>query len=84
MTVKVWVKKDHATNIGASIYVEDALYNINGVVAAETTKASDTSWEELTLTFTPTEAGVVPIFAKTWYIAGNSNSYIGSVTITQA
>lgn len=84
VTVKVWVKKDHATNIGASIYVEDALYNINGVVAAETTKASDTSWEELTLTFTPTEAGVVPIFAKTWYIAGNSNSYIGSVTITQA
>ena len=84
VTVKVWVKKDHATNIGTSIYVEDAIYNITGVTAAETTKASDTSWEELTLTFTPTEAGVVPIFAKTWYVAGNSNSYIGSVTITQA
>ena len=84
VTVKVWAKKDHATNIGASIYVEDALYNIAGVAASETTKANDTSWEELTLTFTPTEAGVVPIFAKTYYIAGNSNSYIGSVTITQA
>jgi hypothetical protein len=84
VTVKAWVKKDHATNIGAAIYVEDAAYNIAGVTAAETTKASDTSWEELTLTFTPTEAGVVPIFTKTWYIAGNSNSYIGSVTITQA
>ena len=84
VTVKVWVKKDHATNIGAAIYVEDALYNIAGVVASEVTKANDTSWEELTLTFTPTEAGVVPIFAKTYYIAGNSNSYIGSVTITQA
>ena len=84
VTIKAWVKKDHATNIAASIYVEDALYNITGVVAAETTKASDTSWEELTLTFTPTEAGVVPIFAKTWYVAGSSNSYVGSVTITQA
>ena len=84
VTVKVWVKKDHATNIAAAIYVEDALYNIAGVVASEVTKANDTSWEELTLTFTPTEAGVVPIFAKTYYIAGNSNSYIGSVTITQA
>jgi len=84
VTVKAWVKKDHATNIGAAIYVEDALYNITGVVATETTKANDTNWEELTLTFTPTEAGIVPIFAKTWYIAGNSNSYIGSVTITQA
>ena len=84
VTVKVWAKKDHATNIGTSIYVEDALYNIAGLTASETTKANDTSWEELTLTFTPTEAGVVPIFAKTYYIAGNSNSYIGSVTITQA
>jgi len=84
VTVKAWVKKDHASNIAASIYVEDALYNITGVVAAETTKASDTSWEELTLTFTPTEAGVVPIFAKTWYVAGSSNSYVGSITITQA
>ena len=84
VTVKAWVKKDHATNIGAAIYVEDEIYNIDGVVAATATKADDTSWEELTLTFTPTEAGVVPIFAKTWYIAGNSNSYIGSVTITQA
>jgi hypothetical protein len=84
VTVKAWVKKDHATNIGAAIYIEDALYNIAGVVATQTTKADDTNWEELTLTFTPTEAGVVPIFAKTWYIAGNSNSYVGSVTITQA
>ena len=84
VTVKAWVKKDHATNIGAAIYIEDALYNIAGVVATQTTKADDTDWEELTLTFTPTEAGIVPIFAKTWYIAGNSNSYVGSVTITQA
>ena len=84
VTVKAWVKKDHATNIGAAIYIEDEIYNIDGVTASTTTKADDTNWEELTLTFTPTEAGVVPIFAKTWYIAGNSNSYFGSVTITQA
>jgi hypothetical protein len=80
----VWVKKDHATNVGASILVEDEIFNIGGVAAVETTKASDTSWEELTITFTPTEAGVVPIYAQAWYVAGNSNAYIGSITVTQA
>jgi len=84
VTVKVWVKKDHATNIEASIYVEDAVYNIDGVSASEVVKADDTNWEELTLTFTPSEAGIVPIYAKTYYVAGNSNSYIGSITVTQA
>ena len=84
VTVKVWVKKDHATNIGAAIYVEDAAYNLNGVVASTATKANDTDWEELTLTFTPTEAGIVPIFASAYYVAGNSDAYFGPITVTQA
>jgi hypothetical protein len=84
VTVKVWMKKDHATHIGAAIYVEDALFNIEGVVATETTKANNTNWEELALSFTPSEAGIVPIFGKTWNSSGNSSSYIGSITVTQA
>ena len=84
VTVNVWVKKDHATNIGASIYVEDEAYNIDGVAAMTDTKANDTSWEELTLTFTPTEAGIVPIYASAWYVAGNSDAYFGPLTVTQA
>jgi hypothetical protein len=84
VTVKVWVKKDHATNIGAAIYVEDAAYNLNGVVASTATKANDTDWEELTLTFTPTEAGIVPIFASAYYVAGNSDAYFGPITVTQS
>lgn len=84
VTFKAWVKKDHATNIGASLFVEDALYNIDGVVATETTKASDTAWEELTITFTPTEAGIVPVYGKVWYVAGTSNAYFGSIDPTQA
>ena len=84
VTVNIWVKKDHATNIAASIYVEDAAYNINGVAAMTDTKADDTSWEELTLTFTPTEAGIVPIYASAWYVAGNSDAYFGPITVTQA
>jgi hypothetical protein len=84
VTVKVWVKKDHATNIAASIYVEDALYSLPGITLTTATKASDTNWEQLTITFTPTSAGVVRIFGSAWYVAGNSNAYFGSVEITQA
>ena len=84
VTVTVSVKKDHATNIGAAIYVEDAIFNLNGVVASTATKANDTDWEELTLTFTPTEAGIVPIFASAYYVAGNSDAYFGPITVTQA
>jgi len=84
VTVKVWVKKDHATNIAASIYVEDALYSLPGITLTTTTKASDTNWEQLTLTFTPTSAGPVRVFGSAWYVAGNSNVYFGSVENTQA
>ena len=84
VTVSVWVKKDHATNVAAKLYVLGELYTIGGVAAADATKASDTSWEELTITFTPTEAGVVPIYVDAWYVAGASNVYVGTITITQA
>ena len=84
VTVKAWVKKDHATNVAAQLYVLGELYTIGGVAADDATKASDTSWEELTITFTPTEAGVVPIYVDAWYVAGASNVYVGTITITQA
>ena len=84
ITVKAWVKKDHATNVAAKLYVLGELYTIAGVAADDATKASDTSWEELTITFTPTEAGVVPIYVDAWYVSGASNVYIGSITVTQA
>lgn len=83
VTFKAWMKKDHATNIGCRIVCK--AYQIAGVTTdVITTKANDTDWEELTLTFTPTEAGVVEIEAQAYYIAGNSNAYIENVTITQA
>ena len=84
VTITAWIKKDHATDVAAKLYVEDELYNLDGVVADSATKADDTSWEELTITFTPTEKGAIPVFVDAWYVAGASNVYIGSITVTQA
>lgn len=83
VTVQAWVKKDHATNVAAKLLVEDELYSLDGIVADSATKASDTSWEELEITFTPSVSGVVPIFVHAWYVAGSSNIYVGSITVTQ-
>lgn len=83
VTFTAWVKKDHATNVACKIFVPDAVFSLPGITETSDTKASDTSWEQLSITFTPTEAGIVPIYFSTWYVSGNSNTYIGSVTCTQ-
>jgi hypothetical protein len=45
--------------------------------------ASANTWEELTITFTPTEAGVVAIEAIAW--GGSTHTgYVDDLTITQA
>jgi hypothetical protein len=82
VTITAWVKKDHATNVGAKLVVY-----ANTVVGPSTdqtdSKADDTNWEQLSISFTPTVAGVVPVYVEAWYSAGASNVYVGSVTVTQ-
>lgn len=84
VTVSVWVQKDHATNIQAKLVVEDGQWSLPGITETTDTKADDTSWEELSITFTPTEKGVCPIYLYCWHGGGTANVYVGSVTVTQA
>ena len=83
VTVKAWVKKDHATNVGCRIFVEDADFTLAGITAQSATAANNTNWQEITIQFTPTVDGIVPIWFDSWYISANSNTYIGSITVTQ-
>lgn len=83
VTVTAWVKKDHATNVGCRVFVEDEYFTLSGIVADVETAASNTNWQQLTLTFTPTVNGIVPIWFESYYISGNSNTYLGSITATQ-
>lgn len=84
VTVSVWVQKDHATNIQCKLVVEDGQWSLPGITETTDTKADDTSWEELSITFTPTEKGVCPIYLYCWHGGGTANVYVGSVTISQA
>ena len=80
VTVKASVKKDHATNVACRLIVYD---DNNGVTEAYVTKASDTDWEQLTLTFTPTKTGVYEIYLESWYVAGTGNIYVERDDVTQ-
>lgn len=83
VTVKIWMIKGHATNVAGKLVCRGG--QLAGVTSNVTaTKADDTSWEELTITFTPTEAGVIEIEVWGWYVAGTSTVTVDDMTISQA
>lgn len=82
VTYSIWVKKDHATNIQAKLVIEDETLTLPGITEQTDTKADDTNWEQLTVSFTPTQKGVVRPYLYCWYNGGTSNVYVGSRTIT--
>lgn len=64
-TVKLWMRR---TNTGLSMRLRVPGGQIAGVasdVTSSITVAADT-WEQVTVTFTPSEAGVVEVFAEAW------------------
>lgn len=82
VTVACFVKKDHATDVVGRLVCKGA--QINGVASdVIATKANDLNWELLTISFTPTEKGVVEIKGVAEYSTGNSSVYFADVTVTQ-
>jgi len=83
VTVKCWFYKSSAAGITAKLVCRGG--QIAGVASNVEATAADVlnTWEELTITFTPTEAGVVEIEA--WAYGGTAESvYVDDMTITQA
>ncbi|MFA6269145.1 MAG: hypothetical protein WC652_04985, partial [archaeon] len=84
VVVKTWVKKSHATDIGAKLVCSGG--QIAGVIEDVTaTKANDADYEELTLQFTPTEVGVVEIEVWAYWVANAATQavYVDDMTIAQ-
>ena len=85
VTIKTYFKKSHATDIGARLVCRGG--QITGVASDEMdTCPEDTNRNELEITFTPTEAGVVEIEAWAYWLANaaDENVIIDDMTITQA
>lgn len=82
VTVKAWMRR---TNTGLTMKLVCKGGQIGGVssdVTASMTASADT-WEELTITFTPNEAGVVEIEAHA-YGGTTYSGYVDDLTISQA
>lgn len=82
VTIKVWMRR---TNIGLIFYLKIKGGQIAGVtndISSYMTAAADT-WEQVSLTFTPTEDGVVEITTEC-YGGSTFTGYIDDLTITQA
>lgn len=80
-TLTVWMRKGHATNVAMKLVLPGG--QIAGVASdVVATKASDTSWENVSINFTPTEAGVVVPEVWLYYVAANSTGDVGKVGIS--
>lgn len=81
VTVKAWMRRD---NSGLTMRLVCKGGQIAGVPNDVTASVTTTNaWEEETITFTPTEAGVVEITAEAW--GGTTFSgWVDDMTITQA
>jgi len=83
VTVTAWMKKSHVTDCNGRLRIKGG--QITGYSSDLTaTLADNTNWQQLTITFTPTDAGVFEVEALAEYVAANANVYIDEVTVTQA
>lgn len=83
VTVTCYVYRSHATQIVGGIMVEEGW--ISGVADQKVPiTVGATTWEQLTLTFTPTVSGVIPIYGYCYPDGGTTHSfYFDDLNVTQ-
>ncbi len=84
VSVKLYFKKSHASNIKAGLFMRGKqIAGVDNDILQEC--PADTNRNQVTLTFTPTEAGVVSIEAHAWYVSSTTDYVIvDDIDITQA
>lgn len=83
-TVKLWVRRAFTTT-KCALFVKPEVSGISDYAVAESSAAANT-WEELTITFTPTVNSVVPIYFGAQYDAANASQafYFDDLSVTIA
>lgn len=84
VTVKLYFKKSNASAIAGALVVRGGqIAGVDSDVKVEC--PSNTNRNQVTLTFTPTEAGVVAIEVWAWYVSSTTDTVIvDDIDITQA
>jgi len=82
VTVKAWMRRSNTALTMNLVCKGGQLAGVTDDISTSITAAADT-WEELTITFTPTEIGVIEIRAEAY--GGTTHSgWVDDLTITQA
>jgi hypothetical protein len=82
VTIKAWMRRDNTGLTMRLVCKGGQIAGVTSDVVSAMTAAANT-WEELTITFTPTEVGVVEITAEAW--GGTTYSgWVDDMTISQA
>lgn len=81
VTIKAWMRRDNAGLTMRLVCKGGQIAGVNSDVTSSVTAVN--AWEEKTITFTPTETGVVEITAEAW--GGTTFSgWVDDLTISQA
>jgi hypothetical protein len=62
ITYNRWFKKDQTADLDIFLYVPGYPWSLPGITTTFDTKTDDTDWEQLSISFTPTSSGIVPIY----------------------
>jgi len=80
-TIKTWVQKEHATDVEAKLIIPGG--QIAGAASdIETAKADDTDEEQLSVSISPTETGVVDIYVYAWYVTAEKYVLVDTLEVT--
>jgi hypothetical protein len=84
VTFKIWVQRTN-TNVEGRVRLKGWVTpGVDADVTATITAAANT-WEELTVTCTPSDAGVVQIDLESYALGASTGTvYFGDATVTQA
>lgn len=83
VTCKSWVRRDNTGLVIGTKVKGGFIAGVASDVTATITAAADT-WEEITLTFTPTEAGVIELLGTAYASSAAYSGWWDDLTITQA
>jgi hypothetical protein len=83
VTFKIWVQRSNTGVMGRVRLNGYVTPGVDADVTASTSAAVNT-WEELTVTCTPSAAGVVQIDLESYYVSATGFVYFGDATVTQA
>ena len=82
VTIKTWMRRDNTGLTMNLVCRGGQIAGVTNTVTSSMTAAANT-WEEVTITFTPTETGVVEITAEA-YGGTTYSGWVDSMTISQA